>query len=236
MHGIRLIGYKAYLEKEETVLQLGTKESFGIEQMHITADEAWDGLTVTATFHPPQGEPVRLLIPTDGVIPVPPEATAQAATMGYAGKIVFAGTADGVLRITTDLLYLCADHADHEGNESTAPTPDMVSQILNRTAEDRTAAEEAAFRAEAAAAHPPIIREGFWWVWDTTTGAYTNTGTAASGGGTTGYQIGYGLKVTEDNTLMVEAAHDFSGDNTLPITAAAVQNTIGNIQTLLGTI
>jgi hypothetical protein len=38
------------------------------------------------------------------------------------------------------------------------------------------------------------------------------------------------------NTLSVDTVDDFEGDNTLPITAAAVQNTVGNIEILLGTI
>lgn len=50
------------------------------------------------------------------------------------------------------------------------------------------------------------------------------------------YKIGHGLKVEGGNTLAVNAVSDFSGDNTLPITAAAVQETVGNIEIILGTI
>lgn len=49
------------------------------------------------------------------------------------------------------------------------------------------------------------------------------------------YQFGHGLKVT-GNTVSVNAVNDFNGDNTLPITAAAVEATVGNIAILLGTI
>ncbi len=58
-----------------------------------------------------------------------------------------------------------------------------------------------------------------------------------TGGGNGGmaYQIGHGLKL-EGNTLSVNAVNDFEGDNTLPITAAAVESTVGNIEILLGTI
>ena len=49
--------------------------------------------------------------------------------------------------------------------------------------------------------------------------------------------IGHGLLLDrETNTLSVNAVSDFEGDNTLPITAAAVQDTVGNIEILLGTI
>jgi hypothetical protein len=58
-----------------------------------------------------------------------------------------------------------------------------------------------------------------------------------TGGGSGGYQIGHGLKLdAPSNTLSVDAVSDFAGDNTLPITAAAVQETVGNIEVLLGTI
>lgn len=55
------------------------------------------------------------------------------------------------------------------------------------------------------------------------------------GGGGMAYQIGHGLKL-ESNTLSVNSVSDFEGDNTLPITAAAVEATVGNIEILLGTI
>lgn len=58
---------------------------------------------------------------------------------------------------------------------------------------------------------------------------------AGGGNGGMPYQIGHGLKL-ESNTLSVNAVNDFEGDNTLPITAAAVEATVGNIEILLGTI
>lgn len=50
-----------------------------------------------------------------------------------------------------------------------------------------------------------------------------------------GYDIGHGLKVV-NNKLSVDTTNNFDGDNTLPITAAGVQNTLGNIEALLATI
>lgn len=49
------------------------------------------------------------------------------------------------------------------------------------------------------------------------------------------YQFGHGLKLN-GNTVSVNAVDDFKGDNTLPMTAAGVQTTVGNIEALLGTI
>lgn len=44
------------------------------------------------------------------------------------------------------------------------------------------------------------------------------------------------LTLSEENVLSVNTAHEPNPDNTLPITAAAVAATVGNIEILLGTI
>lgn len=50
------------------------------------------------------------------------------------------------------------------------------------------------------------------------------------------YEIGVGLKVTEDQTLEVDSAKDFSGDNDRPASAALVKTQLGNIEAFLATI
>jgi hypothetical protein len=56
-------------------------------------------------------------------------------------------------------------------------------------------------------------------------------------GGGIAYNIGDGLKLdTQTNTLSVDTATEVEPDNTRPITAAAVYETVGNIEVLLGTI
>lgn len=44
------------------------------------------------------------------------------------------------------------------------------------------------------------------------------------------------LKYSENGVLGVNTANEVEKDNTLPITAAAVHTTVGNIEVLLGTI
>lgn len=56
----------------------------------------------------------------------------------------------------------------------------------------------------------------------------------AAGGGAD-WGIGHGLAV-RDGDLTVVTTDDFEGDNTLPMTAAGVQASVGNIEALLGTI
>lgn len=79
---------------------------------------------------------------------------------------------------------------------------------------------------------------GYWLIWDPDKREYVESSVPlpAGGGGGPNYKIGHGLKVTGGATLEVDAVSSFDGDNTLPITAAAVQETVGNIEVLLGTI
>ena len=108
---------------------LGTRGSYGVEQLRIVPGEGWDGLTITATFHPPEGEAVQVLVQADGLIDVPPEATRSGSELPLKyGKIVFAGVADGVQRISCNLPYTVLDHAPVEGAESSGPAPSWYEQ------------------------------------------------------------------------------------------------------------
>lgn len=148
LHEIELNGYEAALVGER-YLMFGTRGSYGIEQLHITAGEAWDGLDITATFCPPGEEPVRVLLGKDGYINVPPEATAK-ATHTVSGHIVFTGVSSGVRRISHDLTYRVADHSGTEDGEGGA-TPSIIDQILAETKADRVAAAESASAADKSA-------------------------------------------------------------------------------------
>ena len=146
IHEIRLNQY-APQHAGGNRLQLGTSHSYGIERLHLIPEDGWDGLAVTATFHSPAGLAVRMLMGTDGMVDVPPEATASAGL----GKIVISGAADGVQRISCNLLYAVMEHAHTFGGTSTGPTPDVISQILASTLEDRKAAATSSAQAEDAA-------------------------------------------------------------------------------------
>ena len=86
--------------------------------------------------------------------------------------------------------------------------------------------------------HPPRPgANGFWQIYDPDTREYVPSDIPLpDGGGGTGYVIGHGLKITGGTTLEVNAVNNFTGDNTLPATAALVQEQVGNIEVLLGTI
>lgn len=129
IHEIRLKQYIACPADRTRRFSLGTKDSYGIEQLRIVPGEGWDGLTITATFHPPEGEAVQVLVPADGLIDVPPEATRNGSELPLKyGKIVFAGVADGMQRISCNLPYTVLDHAPVEGAESSGPAPSWYEQ------------------------------------------------------------------------------------------------------------
>lgn len=109
------------------------------------------------------------------------------------------------------------------------------SAYLEQVVQAGAEALEAAARAENAVMHPPEILEGTWWVWDYARDSYVDTGVPVSGGSGRVYRFGHGLK-QDDGVISVDAADGFDGDKTRPITAAAVETTVGNIQTLLETI
>lgn len=146
-HEVVLHGYNV----KPASLQLGTFDSYGIEEIHVTADDEWAGLGILAVFHAPNGTAKKVVVGADGMLAVPPEATAKQAGVG---RIVFVGLAENVQRITVDMGYNIKPHSDIEGDNPGTPTPDVVQQILansNHAVSIATAAQGAAENAHQAA-------------------------------------------------------------------------------------
>lgn len=132
-------------------IELGTKDSYGLEQIKIIRGEGWTELKVLAVFHTPGGAAIKKTVGADGVLEVPPEATAGLAGQG---KIVFVGLAEDKQRITADLAYSIRDHSGIDGDNPGTPTPDVVQQILensNNAVRVAQAAKDAAENAHRAA-------------------------------------------------------------------------------------
>ena len=147
MHEVVLHGYNV----KPGSLQLGTFDSYGIEKIHVTADDDWAGLDILAVFHAPDGTATKVVVGADSMLAVPPEATAKQAGVG---RIVFVGLTENVQRITVDMGYNIKPHSDIEGDNPGTPTPDVVQQILensNHAVSIATAAREAAENARQAA-------------------------------------------------------------------------------------
>ena len=150
LHEVQLKGYSV----RPGNLSLGTFDSYGIEQLHVTADDSWDGLGILAVFHAPNGDAKKVVVGADGMLNVPPEATAKQAGNG---RIVFVGLAENVQRITVDMGYNIKTHSDIEGDNPGVPTPDVVQQILQaalnaeQNSTEATAAKNSAQNAQAGA-------------------------------------------------------------------------------------
>lgn len=218
MQTIQLNGYTAVAR--EPLLRLGTRDSYGTEQLQILPGEDWQGLVITATFVTPDSA-TRMVVPGDGVLNVPPEATACALTAAAPGRIVFTGVAEGVRRITANLGYQVSDHAPAE-SDAPAPTPTEWEQYV-------TQLKEVVNEAVPPAGQPGQVltktEDGNTWTYP------------AGGGGGGGYTIGAGLRLDpESNILSVDTADAVEQDNTRPVTSAAVFTTVGNIDALLATI
>lgn len=122
LHEVQLKGYSV----RPGNLSLGTFDSYGIEQLHVTLDDTWSVLAVTATFNPPKGEPVEIRLPENGLIDVPAEATANEGT----GAIVYCGVANGVQLITKTQGYNVITHANVGGTEPFNPSESLATQVL----------------------------------------------------------------------------------------------------------
>ena len=143
-HEIVLEGYEA---RCDGILVLGTEDSFGTEHLHVTLGEDWEELTLTAVFT--NMTSTEVIMNDDGMIAVPAEAVAESTGESF-GRIVFKGTADGVQRVSGDVLYIALPHGPAAGENSAEPTPDQFSQFVGMVAAEADRAEEAAERAEEA--------------------------------------------------------------------------------------
>nr|DAH45982.1 MAG TPA: hypothetical protein [Caudoviricetes sp.] len=181
LHEVQLKGYSV----RPGNLSLGTFDSYGIEQLHVTADDSWDGLDILAVFHAPNGDAKKVVVGADGILNVPPEATAKQAGNG---RIVFVGLAENVQRITVDMGYNIKPHSDIEGDNPGVPTPDVVQQIL-----------QAALNAEQNSTEAKSVAEGLRN--DAASGKFDGKDGAKGDKGETGTTPQ--LKIGEDNLWQV---------------------------------
>lgn len=127
METIVLNGYGTNIAPYDAI-ELGTYDSYGIEQLQIIKGDGWEDLNVIATFNPPNKKPVQVVVDSvTSICDVPKEATANLYGIG---SIVFVGLADGVQRISTDVEYIVKKHSNASGTEPAEPTPSIVQQIL----------------------------------------------------------------------------------------------------------
>ena len=184
--------------------------------------------TVQLLVSPVSGKPYPVILEEKDGLAVWRVTAADTARAGY-GRCELRWSVGGlVVKSKTYITYVAEGLSGGCGCGE-----DSWGRYLEEITRAGADALSAASRVENAAFHGPVIREGTWWIWDPEQDGYADTCVPAAGAGA--YGIGHGLQIVAGD-LTVVTTDNFSGDNTLPMTAAGVQATVGNIETLLGTI
>lgn len=128
-------------------LALGYTKNRGVYRLAVTATGEWEGLTIRAFWHVPDGKDPASLLVVDGYVAVPASVTAQPGN----GCITFEGT-DGAKTVTSaDLRYrVSANSGTEDGTEPEPGTP-AWQQLVDAVHTDATAAEQAKTDAQTAA-------------------------------------------------------------------------------------
>lgn len=200
-------------------------------------DNTWDGLTVMAVFRAGEVIAEPVLLDDDHICPVPPVVLEKPAKEFCAGLIGF--NADGY-RLTTDEAGVDLDRSCYRaGQTPSPPTPDVYAALLTAIA------DKLPLPAKAEPGQVIAVEEVDEDGRVTKTKAVTPSDGGGSGTGDIpvmtadtigGAKLGNNLKIDAAGRLSVDTTDTVAGDNTKPITAAAVYATVGNIEILLNTI
>ena len=130
----------------EQLVRFGYTKNRGVYRLHVDATGEWEGLTIRAFWHVPDGkDPVSSLV--DGYVDVPASVTAQSGN----GCITFEGT-DGAKTVTSaDLRYRVSANSGTEDGTTPEPGTPAWQQLVDAVHADATAAEQAKTDAQTAA-------------------------------------------------------------------------------------
>lgn len=134
-------GGGAALQGYDDLLRFGYTRNRGIYALRVEADGEWQGMTLRAFWHLPDGNAAPSTLVADGLVEVPALITAVPGE----GRITFEGT-DGARTLTSaDVCYCVAENSGTE--DSTLPQPGTPAwqALLNRL---KAAVESGAFRGE----------------------------------------------------------------------------------------
>lgn len=189
-----------------------TSGSVNVCEVRFQFSPDWDGMERVAVFR--AGAVSRsVLLGEDNICRIPWEVLKKPNIQLQAGVY---GTRGGEQVLPTVWASLgIIQEGVEPGEDAEPPTPDLWRQELGRKADKL--------------GYTPDGGLGLY-AEDKLLNAVT-----VSGGAGDGWSVGHGLRVV-DGSLTVSSTSDFTGDNTLPMTAAGVQAAVGNIETLLGTI
>lgn len=131
----------------EQKLRFGYAKNRGVYRLAVTASGEWEGLTIRAFWHVPDGKDPASSLVVDGYVDVPAGVTAQSGN----GCITFEGS-DGTKTVTSaDLRYhVSANSGTENGTESEPGTP-AWQQLVDAVHTVATTAEQAKTDAQTAA-------------------------------------------------------------------------------------
>lgn len=131
----------------EQMVRFGYTKNRGVYRLAVTASGEWEGLTIRAFWHVPDGKDPASSLVVDGYVAVPASVTAQPGN----GCITFEGS-DGTRTVTSaDLRYrVSANSGTEDGTEPEPGTP-AWQQLVDAVHADATAAEQAKTDAQTAA-------------------------------------------------------------------------------------
>lgn len=208
--------FELYAEKNQLKVwrrEPVTSGSVNVYPVRFGFSEDWAGLEKTAVFRAGE-KTISILLDETGECVVPWEALAVPGRRLEAGVYGTRGTEVVLPTVWSDLGYIETGAAP--GEEARPPAPGLWQQELERKG-DRLGYTEAGemglYSGDKLLSSVPV----------------------SGGGGGPLYKFGHGLK-QQGLDVSVDAVSDFKGDNTLPMTAAGVQTTVGNIEALLETI
>lgn len=186
-------------------------DSVDFVRYHFDLPPEWEGLTVTAQFTQGNNTYNRLL--QDGTAILPAEIAASGQPVDLS---IFGVAAGAVIRATTIPYKFRVYQSGYktDGQPAVPPAPDLYQQLIAEIQAAEDAAIAAAERAEEAAERAE----------------------EAGGGGGIDFTTDETLTLSAENVLSVNRATEVEADNTLPITSAAVYETVGNINALLASI
>lgn len=128
-------------------LALGYTKNRGVYRLAVTASGEWEGLTVRAFWHVPDGKAPASSLVVDGYVAVPASVTAQPGS----GCITFEGSDGAKVMTSADLRYrVSANSGTEDGTEPEPGTP-AWQQLVDAVHTDATAVEQAKIDAQTAA-------------------------------------------------------------------------------------
>ena len=128
-------------------LALGYTKNRGVYHLAVTASGEWEGLTIRAFWHVPDGKDPASSLVVDGYVAVPASVTAQPGS----GCITFEGSDGAKVMTSADLRYrVSANSGTEDGTEPEPGTP-AWQQLVDAVHADATAAEQAKTDAQTAA-------------------------------------------------------------------------------------